>query len=168
MCSQFCLLSSVSPVPDSLSQVGYREGITAGKEQALQGGFDDGFATIGAPLGREVGILRGIVHVLLARRENRVIDDTPSTQSVLYSELRALSRRLDAIRLKDLAPKDVQAEQHALEHMDVEREGQDDILAQTFLALDTTDRPDARKELNEIKIQLQAIFCNMSLSIDLS
>jgi len=87
---------------------------------------------------------------------------------VLYSELQALSRRLNAIRLKDLAPKDVQAELHALEHMDVEREGQDDILAQSFSALGTTDQPDARKELNEIKIQLQSIFCNLSISIDLS
>jgi len=87
---------------------------------------------------------------------------------VLYSELRALSRRLDAIRLKDLAPKDVQAELHALEHMDMEREGQDDVLAQSFSALGTADRPDARKELNEIKIQLQSIFRGMSISIDLS
>ena len=150
------------------SQVGYREGITAGKERALQEGFDDSFASIGAPLGREVGILRGTVHVLLARWENQANDDTTSTQSVPYNELRALSRRLDAIRLKDLAPKDVQAELHALEHMDVEKEGQDDVLAQSFSTLGTADRPDARKELNEIKIQLQSIFCNMSISIDLN
>ena len=167
--------ANVRPIPVSFvspetpfSQVGYREGITAGKEQALQGGFDDGFATIGAPLGREVGILRGIVHVLLARWETQANDDTPSTQSVPYSELRALSRRLDAIRFKDLAPKDVQAELHALEHMDVEKEGQDDVLAQSFSALGTMDRPDARKELNEIRLQLQSILCNMTISIDLS
>ena len=115
-----------------------------------------------------MGILRGTVHVLLARWENQADDGFPSTQSVLYSELRALSRRLDAIRLKDLAPKDVQAELHAIEHMDVEREGQDDVLALSFSALGTEDRPDARKELNEIKIQLKSIFCNMSISIDLN
>jgi len=50
----------------------------------------------------------------------------------------------------------------------VEREGQDDVLAQSFSALGTRDRPNARKELNEIKVQLQSIFCNMSISVDLS
>jgi hypothetical protein len=153
------------------SQVGYREGITAGKEQALQEGFDEGFATIGAPLGREVGILRGIVHALLAKCEcngTQVKDGIQGAHSGPSSELRVLSRRLDAIRFKDLAPTDVQAELHALEHMDVEREGQDDVLAQSFSALGTRDRPNARKELNEIKVQLQSIFCNMSISVDLS
>jgi hypothetical protein len=115
-----------------------------------------------------VGILRGTVHALLARWETQANDGITSTQSVLYSELRTLSRRIDAVKLKDLAPKDVQAELHALEHMDVEREGQDDVLAQTFSALATTDRPDARKELNEIKIQLQSIFRGISISVDLS
>lgn len=167
MCDQFRFRFS-GGLLNPVSQVGYREGITAGKDGALQEGFDDSFATIGAPLGREVGILRGTVHVLLARWENQVDDGTLRTESVLYSELRALSRRLDAIRLKDLAPKDVQAELHAIEHMDVEREGQDDVLALSFSALGTEDRPDAQKELNEIKIQLQSIFCNMSISIDLN
>ena len=153
------------------SQVGYREGISAGKTQAIQGGFDDSFAAIGAPLGREVGILRGIVHALLANwgpNEPEVNGGTSITHLSLYSELRALSIRLDAIRFKDLVPKDGQAELHALEHTDVEREGQYDALAQSFSALATTDRPDARKELNEVKIQLQNIFHSMSISVDLS
>ena len=118
-----------------------------------------------------MGILRGIVNALLANWEPskpQVNGGIPSTHSALYSQLQALSRRLDAIRFKDLAPKDVQAELHALEHMDVEREGQDDILAQSFSALGTTDRPDARKELNEVKIQLQSIFRSISISVDLS
>lgn len=115
-----------------------------------------------------MGILRGTVHALLASWEPQVNDGTPNARSELCNELRALSRRLNAIRLKDLAPKDVQAELHALEHMDVEREGQDDVLAQTFSELDTTDRPDARKQLDEIKIQLQGICSSMQISVDLS
>jgi hypothetical protein len=87
---------------------------------------------------------------------------------VPYNELRALSGRLDAIRFKDLAPKDIQAELHALEHMDVEREGQVDALARSFLALGTEERPDARKELNEVKEQLQNTLCSMSIFVDLS
>lgn len=118
-----------------------------------------------------MGILRGIVHALLANWRHdqpQVNVGIQVTRSALYSELQALSRRLDAIRFKDLAPKDVQAELHALEHADVEREDQYDDLAQSFSALDTTDRPDARKELNEVKIQLQSIFRSMSISVDLS
>ncbi|KAG8714075.1 hypothetical protein FRC09_018034, partial [Ceratobasidium sp. 395] len=45
---------------------GYREGITAGKESALQEGFDDGFASVGASLGRQLGVLRGMANAALA------------------------------------------------------------------------------------------------------
>ncbi|TFY74295.1 hypothetical protein EWM64_g9718 [Hericium alpestre] len=43
---------------------GYREGITAGKEDALQEGFDAGFAEVGVPLGQELGLLRGLASAL--------------------------------------------------------------------------------------------------------
>ncbi len=46
-------------------QAGYRDGITAGKDGALQQGFDAGFAQAGAPRGRELGILRGLASALL-------------------------------------------------------------------------------------------------------
>ncbi|KAK0561742.1 hypothetical protein OC844_003055 [Tilletia horrida] len=45
---------------------GYREGITAGKMSTLQAGFDEGFSTVGAPLGRAVGRLRGETTSLFA------------------------------------------------------------------------------------------------------
>ncbi|KAK0554582.1 hypothetical protein OC846_002058 [Tilletia horrida] len=45
---------------------GYREGITDGKLSSLQAGFDEGFSTVGAPLGRAVGRLRGEATSLLA------------------------------------------------------------------------------------------------------
>lgn len=48
-----------------LLQAGYREGITAGKEEALQEGFDAGFAEFGAPVGKEIGVLRGMSAALL-------------------------------------------------------------------------------------------------------
>ncbi|GAW04126.1 protein [Lentinula edodes] len=75
---------------------GYREGITAGKESALQEGFDTGFATIGTPIGREVGMLRGMVSALLA--------------SINGSE--KLPR----------APRDLEAEAHAREHFEMNEE----------------------------------------------
>ncbi|CAD6916961.1 unnamed protein product [Tilletia laevis] len=42
-----------------MEDAGYREGITAGKLSTFQSGFDEGFSTVGAPLGRVVGRLRG-------------------------------------------------------------------------------------------------------------
>ncbi len=46
-------------------QSGYREGITAGKLSTLQEGFDQAFAEVGVPLGRQVGLLRGKMDALL-------------------------------------------------------------------------------------------------------
>ncbi|KAG8925007.1 hypothetical protein FRC02_010050 [Tulasnella sp. 418] len=52
-------------ISETFHNDGYREGITTGKESALQQGFDDGFNDIGVPIGKEIGILRGIVTGLL-------------------------------------------------------------------------------------------------------
>ncbi|KAH9983010.1 hypothetical protein BJV74DRAFT_797626 [Russula compacta] len=49
----------------TFQNAGYRDGITAGKEGALQEGFDAGFAQAGAPRGRELGLLRGLATALL-------------------------------------------------------------------------------------------------------
>ncbi|KAH9162714.1 hypothetical protein EDB89DRAFT_2024320 [Lactarius sanguifluus] len=60
---------------------GYRDGISSGKEVALQEGFDAAFACSGAPRGRELGVLRGLAtaHLLphlplLPRRPARVLE----------------------------------------------------------------------------------------------
>ncbi|KAF7345106.1 Yae1-N domain-containing protein [Mycena venus] len=55
-----------SKISSEFTNVGYREGITAGKESALQEGFDTGFAGVGAPLGRDIGFLRGMSSALVA------------------------------------------------------------------------------------------------------
>ncbi|KAG8742511.1 hypothetical protein FRC10_001345 [Ceratobasidium sp. 414] len=91
---------------------GYREGITAGKESALQEGFDDGFASVGAPLGRQVGMLRGAASAALAlcvRRRGQEGSD-------LETELRDIVRCLARVRLSTLAPPDMQAIEHAKAH----------------------------------------------------
>ncbi|KAH9032821.1 hypothetical protein EDB84DRAFT_1243530, partial [Lactarius hengduanensis] len=49
----------------SFTTAGYRDGISSGKEAALQEGFDAGFARTGAPRGRELGVLRGLAAALL-------------------------------------------------------------------------------------------------------
>ncbi|KAG8688612.1 hypothetical protein FRC08_011347 [Ceratobasidium sp. 394] len=91
---------------------GYREGITAGKESALQEGFDDGFASVGAPLGRQVGMLRGAANAALAlcvRRRGQGGSD-------LEAELRDIIRCLARVKLSTLGPPDMQAIEHAKTH----------------------------------------------------
>jgi len=78
------------------TDAGYREGITAGKERTLQAGFDSGFASVGAPIGRELGILRGI------------------TSALLPFVISHSSNRPD---WEPLVNEDVEAEEHAQEHL---------------------------------------------------
>jgi len=105
------------------TNAGYREGITAGKEGALQEGFDDGFASVGAPLGRELGLLRGMASALLSflARAGNVEKDS------VVGELRDISAHLSSVRLSDIAPPDLEAERHAREHLEAERETDDDL-----------------------------------------
>ncbi|KAH9077773.1 hypothetical protein EDB83DRAFT_2514484 [Lactarius deliciosus] len=49
----------------NFTTAGYRDGISSGKEAALQEGFDAGFVRIGVPRGREIGVLRGLAAALL-------------------------------------------------------------------------------------------------------
>lgn len=96
-------------------QAGYREGITAGKESALQQGFDDGFAHTGAPLGRELGILRGLCSALIALLSRPQPTDT--AQAAL-AETRDIAAQLANVRFSDIVPPDLEALAHAREHLD--------------------------------------------------
>ncbi|KAJ3510083.1 hypothetical protein NMY22_g16082 [Coprinellus aureogranulatus] len=99
-------------------QAGYREGITAGKEGALQEGFDSGFADTGAPIGREVGRGRGISSALLALLSKGSLSFPDSATS----ELRDIASKLTEIRFSDICPPDLEAEAHAREHLKAEGE----------------------------------------------
>jgi Essential protein Yae1, N terminal len=108
------------------SQSGYREGITAGKESALQSGFDAGFAQIGVPLGREIGLLRGTASALstfLSSTSDTAIPDRVS----LLSEVQDIQSQLSIIRFSDIVPRDLEAEQHAKEHLLAE-DGDEDLI----------------------------------------
>ncbi|KIY66919.1 hypothetical protein CYLTODRAFT_437252 [Cylindrobasidium torrendii FP15055 ss-10] len=96
------------------TNTGYREGITAGKEGALQEGFDAGFAQIGVPLGRELGNMRGIASVLVAFLSQ--------SGSPLLDEARTISTALNSVRFADIAPRDLEAEEHARQHLETEGE----------------------------------------------
>lgn len=76
----------------------------------MQEGFDAGFARVGAPLGRELGNLRGTVAAVGALLKSRS-QDSPELE-----ELRCISSILSTILFSDIAPRDLEAEQHAKEH----------------------------------------------------
>ncbi|KAH7926451.1 hypothetical protein BV22DRAFT_1008929 [Leucogyrophana mollusca] len=102
-------------ISNEFTNSGYREGIVAGKESALQEGFDSGFADVGVPLGRELGLLRGTVSAILSLLSSQPPADIPFTA---IDEARDIATSLGNIRFTDIAPRDVEAEQHAREHMD--------------------------------------------------
>ncbi|KIJ59468.1 hypothetical protein HYDPIDRAFT_100642 [Hydnomerulius pinastri MD-312] len=106
---------------------GYREGIIAGKEAFLQEGFDAGFADVGVPIGRELGNLRGVVSALASFLSAKSPEGSPE-----LDEARDISSIISSIRFSDIAPRDVEAEQHAREHLDSDDPGlaESDELAQ--------------------------------------
>ncbi|KAF9011209.1 hypothetical protein BDQ17DRAFT_1233860 [Cyathus striatus] len=106
-------------ISSEFTNSGYREGITAGKEGALQEGFDSGFAEIGAPLGRDIGILRGIASALFA-----LLSATPGKEDML-NEARDISSQLSRIRFSDIVPRDLEAEEHARQHLESDEYGLD-------------------------------------------
>ena len=100
-------------------QAGYREGITAGKEGALQEGFDAGFAQTGAPLGRELGLLRGLASALLhhhhylsqaqQQQQQQQQQEEPGPPSSAQEIVDALA----AVRFADIAPPVLEEAGHA-------------------------------------------------------
>ncbi|KAF5329387.1 hypothetical protein D9619_008954 [Psilocybe cf. subviscida] len=112
-----------SRISEDFTNVGYREGIVAGKEAASQEGFNVGFETIGVPIGREIGILRGVASVLLSVLQSTEID-ADSTR--IMEEAQDISTQLSRIRFSDVMPRDLEAEAHAREHLESEGEKLDE------------------------------------------
>lgn len=84
---------------------------------------------MGVPIGRELGILRGISSVLLAFLKDSV-DMGVQEKDQLVSEARNISSQLSKVRFSDIVPRDLEAEQHAREHLEAEGEtldGNEDI-----------------------------------------
>lgn len=96
-------------------QSGYREGIIAGKESALQEGFDAGFADVGVPLGRELGSMRGAISVITS-----FLSSNGQGESAALASAREISSFLASVRFSDIVPIDHEAEQHAREHLDAD------------------------------------------------
>ncbi|KIM41847.1 hypothetical protein M413DRAFT_71255 [Hebeloma cylindrosporum] len=106
-----------SRISSEFTNVGYREGITAGKEAASQEGFDAGFANVGVPIGRELGLLRGTSSVVLAfLKSSADIDE----KAQMLTEAQEISSQLSRVRFSDIMPRDIEAEEHAREHLEAE------------------------------------------------
>ncbi|KAH9854759.1 hypothetical protein C2E23DRAFT_867335 [Lenzites betulinus] len=116
--------SEWAKISNEFTNAGYREGITAGKESALQGGFDEGFANTGAPLGRELGILRGLCSALISFPDRT--EGGPSTTQATLAEVRDIAGQLANVRFSDIVPPDMEALAHAREHLDVSAPRDDD------------------------------------------
>ncbi|KJA24953.1 hypothetical protein HYPSUDRAFT_65253 [Hypholoma sublateritium FD-334 SS-4] len=126
-----------SRMSSDFTNVGYREGITAGKEAASQEGFDDGFANVGVPIGHELGLLRGVSSVILS-----FLKQTAGFEE-LASEAEDVASQLSRIRFSDVMPRDLDAEEHARQH--IEAEG---------VALDVNEEIAAKRDLEGIEDML--------------
>ncbi|TEB33846.1 hypothetical protein FA13DRAFT_1685905 [Coprinellus micaceus] len=170
-------------IASDFTNAGYRDGITAGKEGVLQEGFDSGFANTGAPLGREIGRIRGIASALLALlSKGSSIPHSPSTTN----ELRDISFKLSEIRFSDICPPDLEAEAHAREHMQAEGEelvmdseeledrkqveSLEDMLAGMSASGAGRGKPQrpSMDDFNVLKSRLEVVIGQMGLQIHLS
>ncbi|KAJ7760424.1 hypothetical protein B0H16DRAFT_1532265 [Mycena metata] len=173
-------------ISSEFTTVGYREGITAGKESALQEGFDAGFATVGAPLGREIGFLRGTASALVAFINSSACQHPKKDE--LLAEARAIATGLAVVRFTDVVPRDLEAEAHAREHLadedaddDAMDENEDladkrkmerleDMLAGLSAEVEAPDKT-ARPTLDDVHVlegRLQALNAQLGLVVNRS
>ncbi|KAG6829033.1 hypothetical protein H0H87_012820 [Tephrocybe sp. NHM501043] len=168
------------------TDAGYREGITAGKEAFVQEGFDAGFANVGAPLGRDLGLIRGQSSALLS-----FLISAPATalgipedaKEASVKEAREIASQLGNIRYSDIEPRDLEAEQHAKEHLeaegqemevheDIEKRKQmetvEDMLAGLSASGDANapERPTMEDVIN-LRARLQMLVSGLGLRCDL-
>lgn len=167
-----------------MGQTGYREGITAGKESALQEGFDDGFAHAGAPIGHELGVLRGIASALLSFISSS--SSHVSGEDAMIVEARDVVSLLENIRFMDIAPRDFEAEEHARQHLEADDsdleanaelaekrqiEGLEDMSSQLMSGMDTEPIKSGRPAVEDVRMlrgRLEALTQTLGLSINLS
>jgi Essential protein Yae1, N terminal len=167
------------------SQAGYREGITAGKEGALQEGFDTGFAQTGGPVGRELGLLRGAASALLlhlsrsrsrsrTRPRTQTQHDESESSGAASADVREIVDALAAVRFADIVPLfDEEAEGHT-HCADVEDsksgsgrgEGEEEETS-------PSPRSAARlgstiEDVRALRVKLETLLCESGLKVDLN
>ncbi|KAJ7682905.1 hypothetical protein B0H17DRAFT_1075346 [Mycena rosella] len=174
-------------ISSEFTNVGYREGITAGKESALQEGFDTGFAAVGAPLGRDLGFLRGVSSALLAFLNSSVCHHAEKDAMVV--EAREIATGLAVVRFTDVVPRDLEAEEHARQHLaDSEAEdtgmdeneevndkrkmeGLEDMLSRLTAGAPNSDMDKTRPTIDDVRIlesRLQVLSARLGLTVNRS
>ncbi|KAJ7875383.1 hypothetical protein B0H14DRAFT_64261 [Mycena olivaceomarginata] len=172
-------------ISSEFTNVGYREGITAGKESALQEGFDTGFAVVGAPLGWDIGFLRGMASGSIAFLNSNLCNHLEKES--LLVEARDVAAKLAVVRFTDVVPRDLEAEEHALEHladsddaMDENEElsdkrkmeGLEDMLSRLTAGAANPDVGDkSRPTMDDVRIlegRLQALNARLGLAVNRS
>ena len=169
-------------------QAGYREGITAGKEGALQEGFDTGFAQTGGPLGHELGLLRGLASALLHQHQHQhhsrtrtQHDDEPHAESEASANAREIVDALAAVRFADIAPHD-EAEGHAhhcVEDLKKKKSGSDvDGKSEEGEEKENETNPRSSagfgsavttiEDVRALRVKLENLLCESGLKIDLN
>jgi hypothetical protein len=176
---------------------GYREGITAGKEGALQEGFDTGFAQTGGPLGRELGLLRGVASALLfhlsrtrtrTRTRTQHEHEEPRPESEPESgasvNVREIVDALAAVRVADIAPPppplhEEEAEGHGHTTRcveDLKSAGRDDGDGGREEGKEASPRSDGLgsvgtttiEDVRALRVKLETLLCESGLKIDLN
>jgi hypothetical protein len=140
-------------------QAGYRDGISAGKEAALQEGFDAGFADTGAPRGRELGVLRGLAAALL-HLSPRPAAEPDQTQT--QARIREIVGKLATVRFADLVPPNEEAT--AL------HEAGPDVLCVTSGSGSSNDvrgKSPSTDDLRALRTQLERLLLEAGLNIAL-
>ncbi|KAF8491183.1 hypothetical protein F5888DRAFT_1737486 [Russula emetica] len=169
----------------SFENAGYREGITTGKEGALQEGFDTGFAQTGGPLGRELGLLRGVASALLlhlsrTRTRNRTRtqhDDehephTESESGTSTNDVREIVEALAAVRFADIAPppplhEEAEGHTHCVEEDDGGREeGEETGPSPRSAGLGSVVT--TIEDVRALRVKLETLLCESGLKIDLN
>ncbi|GAA5889528.1 hypothetical protein JCM8208_001051 [Rhodotorula glutinis] len=166
------------------SDAGYRDGITQGKNERLQAGFDQGFA-LAAPYARELGALRGMAASLLAlltvpsanakKHAGPLLDAAlaaaggPLDADRIVAELRDVVSALGRLDAVKVMPVDEEAEAHAREHAD---EGISEVLRERremravedmMSGLGGGEGGEARKESGETTGEAQVAECRRRL-----
>ncbi|KAI9452774.1 hypothetical protein BJY52DRAFT_1291762 [Lactarius psammicola] len=152
----------------SFTTAGYRDGISAGKEAALQEGFDAGFARTGAPRGRELGVLRGLAAALLLHLTRSSPGPGPAPkpeQEQAPARVREIVEKLAAVRFADLVSPDEEAMAHA-DAMCGENGsggGVNEVQGQS----PATDDDDDDDDLRTLRAQLETLLLEAGLNVPL-
>jgi len=152
----------------------------------VQEGFDTGFADVGAPLGRDLGLIRGHSSALLSfliSAPSAALGVLENDKEALAQEAREIATQLGNIRYSDIEPRDLEAEQHAREHLEAEgeemevneetekrkqMEGVEDMLAglSTGEGVNAPGRP-TTEDVVKLKERLQALSSRVGLRVHL-